>query len=308
MRRRRDTLVAAAIVLPALLLGPPPASAEEPCPQQPTVTALVGGGPVYESIAFDRSGRLFFSGGGQVLMIPRLGADPKLIADGIDGTGGIVARRDGKLLVGFGNTIDGAGDGSAQPDAGMLRIDPARGGSTASKVWVEGLSMANGVVRGPGKTLYASNDIAGGIDKVTRRRTVELGWSSLASPNGLEIDPSNRRFLYAAQTFQPAAIEKIELADPTNSTAWYTAPPADSGAGFDGTWMGRSGSLYVAANGAGQVWRVDGPGAACVLASRDPFPSGPSDLAFGRGRHGFARSSLFVTTFGGELLELRGAR
>jgi len=66
--------------------------------------------------------------------------------------------------------------------------------------------------------------------------------------------------------------------------------------------------LYVAANGSGEVWRIDGPGAACSLLSRDPFPSGPSDLAFGRPQGSFPRSSLYVTTFGGELLELAAVR
>ncbi len=53
---------------------------------------------------------------------------------------------------------------------------------------------------------------------------------------------------------------------------------------------------------------MDGPDDACAVAELDPFPSGPSDLAFGRKGSGFSPHSLFVVTFGGELLELRNAR
>ena len=95
---------------------------------------------------------------------------------------------------------------------------------------------------------------------------------------------------------------------PGAAATYYAAGPEDYAAGFDGLTRDSRDRLYVAANGAGQIWRVDGPDSACVLAERAPFPSGPSDLAFGRARGSFPPRNLYVTTFGGELLELVGAR
>lgn len=293
------------IALAMIVLGvaAPGAAAAESCPRPTTVNVLDDGRPILESIGFDRKGRLFYTDAEEgLLMIPRRSAKPRPIVD-IEQPGGIAFRKDGKLLVGFGNGVQQAADGPLNPEAGLMLVDPAK---RTAKVHIEGLSMANGIVRGPGRTLYASNDIAGGIDKVVRKQ-VELSWSPTLSPNGMEIDPT-KRFLYSVQTFQPAAVVRIPLANPLGATPWYTAPPADIAAGFDGTAIDRQGRLFVAANGAGQVWRIDGPGQACVLADRVPFPSGPSDVAIGRGKRGFPRSSVYATTFGGELLEITNAR
>lgn len=225
-----------------------------------------------------------------------------MIAEGIDGTGGIVFKRNGKVLVGFGNSIAQASDGAASPEAGLLQVDPR---TKETKVFVEGLQMANGVTRGPGGLIFASSDFGTGIDLIKKRR-VQIAWATLVSPNGLITD-STGKFLFANQTFTAAAIQRIPIADPASLETYYSAGPADVAAGFDGLTRDGEDRLYVAANNAGQVWRVDGPGDACSLLTRDRFPSGPSDLAFGRGGK-VAKSSLLVTTFGGELLELREAR
>ena len=63
-------------------------------------------------------------------------------------------------------------------------------------------------------------------------------------------------WLYVAQTFVPAAISRVELADPAQVEAWFTAPAADFAAGLDGLTRDAHDRLYVAANGGGEVWRV----------------------------------------------------
>jgi len=285
------------------LLGAGPALAAPDCPTQPQVRVLYQGSGVLESIGVNRRGRVFFTNSttGELLKL-RPGREPKVVLDGIDGTGGIIfKRRD--LLVGFGNSIEQASDGAANPEAGLLRVDPRTG---ESSVFINGLQMANGVARGPGGAIFASNDVRTGIDRVQRRQ-VELEWASVTSPNGLIVD-STGRFLFANQTFTAAAIQRIPLSNPAAAEPYFTAAPADFAAGFDGITRDSRDRLYVAANGAGEVWRVDGPSKACVLLSRDPFPSGPSDLAFGRGHGVVSKRSLLVTTFGGELLEVRKAR
>jgi len=288
----------------ASLLAAAPAQAADPCPAQPEVRVLADGYGVLESIAVDRRGRMFFTeaDAGQLLMLKSPDGQPRVVAEGIDGPGGIVfKRRD--VLVGFGDTIAQAADGPLNPEAGLLRVNPKTG---ESSVFVEGLQMANGVTRGPGGVIYASADVGTGIDRIFRKQ-VELGWADPVSPNGLVVD-STGKFLFANQTFTAAAIQRIPLDDPTAATTYFQAGPGDIAGGFDGLARDGEDNLYVAANGTGQILRVSGPGEACSLLQRVPFPDGPSALAFGRRMGKFDPSSLFVVTFGGELIELRNAR
>ena len=299
-------LIAAALAVAALLAAAPGAqAAAPPCPTQPEVRVLAEGYGVLESISIDRRGHLYFtdSDAGQLLVLRKPGAKPRVVADGIDGPGGIVFQRR-HVLVGFGDTIEQGSDGEASPDAGLLRVDPETGKST---IFASGLQMANGVARYAG-VIYASTDFGTGIDRVRNRGAdVELGWAKLTSPNGIVVD-TDGKYIYAAQTFTSSAIQRIEIADPTNITPAYTAPPAESAGGFDGLARDRDDNLYVAANLGGQILKILGPSTACSLAELPRFPDGPSALFFGRGDGKFAHDSLFVVTFGGQLLELRNVR
>ena len=122
----------------------------------------------------------------------------------------------------------------------------------------------------------------------------------MQTPNGLVID-SRGRYLYAAQTFKPASIAQIDLAHPENITTYVAAGPADIAAGPDGITRDSADRLYVAANGAGEVWRVDRDRTICVLARG--FPT-VSSLSFGGGKPGFPRRNLYAVTFTGLLVEL----
>jgi sugar lactone lactonase YvrE len=257
-----------------------------------------------ESAIMDPDGRLLFTGEDSLMRMEAPDAEPEVFVAGVEDPGGLAYGSDGFLYMGYGNTISNAITGPQNPQSGLLRIDPATG---ESSVYVEGLSMGNGVVRGPDGSFYASNDIAGGIDRVAPDRTVEIGWADVNSANGLVVDRA-RQYLYAAQTFQPAAIARVDLADPARVETYYSAPSADVAAGLDGMVRDRRDRLYVAANGAGEVWRVNRTPEACSLASMAPFPDGPSALTFGRGGAGFDRKNLYVVTFAGTVIELAGAR
>lgn len=288
------------------LLAPAVAQGVEACQTQPKVNVLYQGEGVLESIGIDRRGRLFFtdSTAGTLMMLRRPGAEPTTILEGIEGPGGIIFRRNGTLLMGFGNSLGGGATGNlGDPEATLMIVDPETG---ETRVHAEGLQMANGIARGPRGTIFASVDFGDGIDRI-QAGEVEVDWARPLSPNGMVVD-STGTALFVAQTFTPAAIQRIPIDDPGAAETYYTAAPLDLAAGFDGLARDGQDRLYVAANGSGEVWRVDGPGVACSLLNRDPFPSGPSDLAFGRPDGPFPRSSLYVTTFGGELLELIGAR
>ena len=294
--RRTLTCLSAA----ATLLAAAPASALEDCSDEPAVRVLRSGPGTLESIGVDRKGRIFFTDldAGTLLRL-RDDGRVRTLAGGIDAPGGIVFQRR-KLLVGYGNSYPQAIDGPLDPQGGLLRVDPRTGRSTS---FAEGLQMANGIARGPGGQIFASNALGTGIDRV-RDGEVQVGWANVPSPNGLAAS-ADGRYLFASQTATAAGIQRIPLNDPGAATTWFSAPPADLAAGLDGLERGPDGALYVAANAAGEVWRVSGPGDACVLLRRSRFPDGPSDLAFTHGR-GFAAGTLLVTTWGGEVLALTG--
>lgn len=301
-RSSRAALGALGVAIAALAVAPGAAALDD-CAEQPRVKVLYSGDGVLESVAADRRGRVFFtdSTNGRLLRLRDGGRPPRVLAGGIDGPGGI-AFAGGRVLVGFGNSLDQAGDGILSPEAGLYAVDPRTG---KRKTFVEGLQMANGVTRGGG-AIFASTDFGTGIDRI-RRGEVQLEWATLTSPNGLVTDAAGKS-LFAAQTFTTPSIMRIPLDDPDGMKQWYVNDaPADAIGGLDGLARGDGNTLFVAANGAGEVWRIDGPGSACALVERVPFPEGPSDLAFGRG-NGMPRSSLLVTTFGGELLQVRKAR
>lgn len=297
-------MIATAIGAAALgLLLPASAAALEDCPTQPKVRVLYSGTGKLESVGVDRKGRIFFtdSTNGTLLRLRNDGR-VRTLTTGIDAPGGIVFKRN-YVLVGYGDSLAQAADGELNPEAGMLQVDPRTGKTTP---FVDGLQMANGIARGPNGQIFASNDAVTGIDRIRRGGAVDLGWANIKSPNGLAVD-RGKRFLFANQTFTAAAIQRIPLDNPAAPSTYYAAAPADAGAGLDGLERAPdSNVLYAAANGAGEIWKVSGPSEACVLAHRVPFPSGPSDVAFTRGR-GFADGTLLVATFGGELLAIAGA-
>ena len=137
--------------------------------------------------------------------------------------------------------------------------------------------MANGVAVGPDGAVYGSNDVGVGIDRVLDG-AVTRAWATIASSNGLVVDTTGQ-YLFAAQTFVPAAISRITLTDPPVVEPWFAAPEADSAAGLDGLTRDARDRLYVAANGGGAVWRVGTDRQACALAHMPPL--GPSAVAFG---------------------------
>jgi sugar lactone lactonase YvrE len=283
----------------------PQAHALQGCADRPEVRVISSGHGSLESVGVDRRGRLFFTDGsaGQLLMISRRGDEPRVIADGIDGPGGIIfQRRSGRVLVGFGNSFNQAIDGVLNPEGGLLRVDPRTG---ETQVHTTGLQAANGVARGPGQDIYASNAASSGVDRVAGDQ-VELAWAPLFSPNGLIADRS-KRFLLANQLLGPAMIMRVPFDNPGAARPYWTAPLTDAAAGLDGLARDVEGRLYAAAFLAGDVWRVDGQDSACSLMGAGAAPT-PSDVAFGRKGGGFGPRNLYVTTYGGELLELVGVR
>jgi sugar lactone lactonase YvrE len=289
------------------LLGRPAARAVRACEPLPRVRVLRAGCGLLESVIVDRDGRLLFTsqtwngrGRGALLRLDAPDAPPVAVAVGIASPGGLALADDGRLIVGFGDSPHGGLVGNFSPRAGLLLVDPAGGGA---EPWVSGLGMANGVARAPDGTVFASNDFGTHLDRVAADGTLQRRWAKVPSANGLVVDAAGR-YLYAAQTFTRAAIKRVEIAHPENVSTHARPPAAAALSLLDGLAIDDAGRLYVAANGAGQVWRVDPDGAICAVARG---LGSPSAVAVGLGDSPFPAANLYAVTFGGDVIEISNA-
>ena len=296
---RRPALLAAL----ALAVFPADVVAAPDCPEPTQATTLLENQGTLESVIVDPRGPLFFTNERSVLRLERPGEQPRVLAE-VEEPGGLAFDLAGNLIVGYGNTLSNGAVGDVTGPSGLLRIDPESG---AKEVYATGLSMANGLVRGPDGSFYASNDGGANIDHIVEGQTTR-GWAKVQSGNGLAID-SGGRWLYAAQTFQPAAIQQVDLSDPSRVTPYVEAGPEDVQAGLDGMDRDAADRLFVTANGAGQVWRVAGaPPEICVVLRGLPgFPDGPSAVAVGKPGTPFPPTNLYVVAFNGTLIEIADA-
>ncbi len=287
------------------LLGTSAALSVPLCERPPGVRVLRSGLGVLESAIVDPRGRLFFTSqfwdglSGAVLRMDHPDAEPAVLAGGIDSPGGLAFDDRGMLIAGFGDSVPGGLIGNLVGLAGLLLVDP---GSGERRTWITGLEMANGVARAPDGTLFASNDFGTHIDRIDPGGTVHRGWARVPSANGLAVDPAGR-YLYAAQTWAVAAIKRVEIANPANVTTYARPGPPAWASGLDGLAIDAAGRLYVAANGAGQIWRVDPDGTITALARGLKFPSA---VAIGHGPGGFCEGNWYAVTFNGDIVELAG--
>lgn len=267
-----------------------------PCGELSQWQVLRSGCGRLESVLL-HDGRLFFTSQTRraLLRLDAPDAEPVQVTDNVDAPGGLAVAGDGRLILGFGDSMPGGIVGNWSPRAGLLLVDPDGGGR---EPWVNGLGMANGVARAPDGTVFASNDFGRHLDRVSPDGTVQRRWAKVVSANGLVVDAAGR-YLYAAQTFTRAKIRRVEIARPDNVTVHARAPLAAVASCLDGLAIDDSGRIYVAANGAGQVWRVDPDGRTCAIARGLGLPS-----AVAVGRAGTAFPNLYAVTFGGKVIEI----
>jgi sugar lactone lactonase YvrE len=291
----------------AALAAPGAALAAPDCPPPlPQPQYLLRDQTRLESVIVDARGRLFFTDAAGLLRLDARGAQPVRLVD-VEAPGGLAFDTDGKLMLGSGNSIANGSHGDADGPSSLVEVDPDTG---ASSVYATGLSMGNGIVRGPDGSFYASNDIGSNIDRIRDGQT-ERGWAKVESGNGLVIE-STGRYLYAAQTFRPAAIARVDLAAPADVTTYMAADQPDWEAGLDGLAIDAADNVFAAANKAGEIWKIgpkaDGTAARpCVLLRGLPgFPDGPSAVAVGAGSGPFGAGNLYVVTFDGNVIELPG--
>ena len=294
-------LLAATLLAGAGLLasGAATAAAAPDCPGgQIHPVTLANTGDVLEYGLLASSGRFFYSdqSKGALMEMDGFGSPPRQLA-AINGPGGIVAEPDGSLIVGSGDGITNGVLGDQFPMSSLVRVQPDTGGAST---FASGLGTANGIAQAADGTLYATNDFGFDIDRVDTNGHADHGWAKVFSTNGVVVS-RDQHYLYVSQTFQPAAVQRITIADPSQVSTFAAAQGADMAAGPDDMTRDAKGNLYLAANGAGQVWRIAADGSICVLASGLQNPSavvlGPGSLA----------SNLYAVGFGGEIVELPGA-
>lgn len=288
------------LALTLLLAAAPSAPALPDCSPLPEKKTILSGQGQLESIISDARGRIFFSdiqNGGRLLRIDAPGAEPKVIVQGINGSGGLAWDTDGSLVMGFnGGTQNAIVDGQ---DGGLMRVNPETG---ETAVITKGMGQANGLVRGPDGAIYASNDFGHGIDRFLGGQLLD-DWSKVQTPNGLVIDTAGR-YLYAAQTFKPASVARIDLSDPAKEEPYYEATAPDLYGGPDGMTRDDRDRLFLAVNAANEVWRIDTDRTACKLASGI---MNASAVNWGGGGSGFPARNLYAVGFGGTLVELSSA-
>jgi sugar lactone lactonase YvrE len=295
---RRSALSA----LATLCLLAPPAAAAPDCPGAPfkTTTLLTGQGTL-ESAIVHPNGKLYFTNESSLLRLDSPTAEPVVHAT-VEEPGGLATLPFGAIIMGSGNSIANGSMGDQTGPSRLIRVNPKTG---ATYPYADGLSMGNGVDRGPDGSFYASNDFGSNIDRIRNRQT-ERGWAKVESGNGLQVD-STGKWLYVAQTFRPAAIQRVEIPNPQNVTPFAVAPPEDVNAGFDGMDRDAADNLFVAANGQGSIWKIAPNGEMCVLLRGLPaFPDGPSAVAVGQHGSAFAPQNLYVVAFNGDVTEIQG--
>ena len=208
----------------------------------------------------------------------------------VSAPGGLVVGPEGLIYAGWGDSVEGAllKRGTAK----VVRFDAADPAGTMSD-YAAGFDMANGVTFAPNGDLFVSNDVGNGPIRIPRANP--SAWASFGDvwgTNGLVVDPAGEN-LYAAITFdQRSPIERIPLANPA---AHQTAVVLSAGVvslqpainlplhafkpllgvkGLDDMTRTADGTLYVVANGMGELLRVNPiTGAACLVAKGFVNPS-----------------------------------
>ncbi len=286
-----------------------PASAEVPACEggysQETIYQDQG---TLEAVIAGNSGRLFVSSrpngeeGSALLRYGEPGSAPQTVAGSEPGAGGL-AWDGHRMLWGNGNNLANGSVGDETPMARLLRVNLRNGNYS---VVSEHLGMANGIVRAANGAIYASNDFGMKLDRISSRGVTKNGWATLDSANGMAISRGGK-YIFANQTFvTPSTISRIEIANPANVTTWVSAEGlVSSNVILDGLIRDNKGSLYAAAWATGEIWKIDSDRQICVLASGIDRPS---SLNFGRGKKRFRSARLYAVGFGGEIVQIKGAR
>jgi sugar lactone lactonase YvrE len=204
--------------------------------------------------------------------------------------GGLAVGPDGLIYAGWGNSVT---DSLLKRGLSrVVRFDQSDPNGTL-ETYASGFDMANGMTFAPDGDLFVSNDV--GYGPVRIPRADPAAWEIFGNvwgTNGMVVDPAGVH-LYAAITFdQRSPIEGIPLGDPSAHTTAVVltagvaslepavrAPahlrkPLLGVKGLDDMTRTADGTLYVVANGTGELLRVNPvTRESCLVASGFQNPS-----------------------------------
>jgi sugar lactone lactonase YvrE len=294
-----SSFLLASVVALAHLTAAVPGQAQEPGdtgePPSFPVTARVlveGKFQRCEGIAFNGIGDLYVAGNASLWQVDPSGS-VTLVAELYTNLGlAPIGERD-ILMADFGPTT--RFDLGPNADGIVWRITPE---GEKTRVVDGGIGDPNALwVRDDG-TFLVSDDATDEILLADLEGNVRLFTDAVGHPNGIAVSQDGST-LYVAQIFsslRPLVPDGRLWAVPLEDGDISGLPEllADLGptAANDGLALDERGRIYVAANGAGQIWRVDPVSRETVLIAED-LP-GVASLAFGQGE--FDPLALYATS------------
>jgi hypothetical protein len=287
---------AALAVLASLALAAPAGAA---CTPWEVRTVKDGLGSL-ENLEFDGRGGLLLSASTQDAIV-RLTPDGAVapLVTGVNAPGGMRVR--GSVL--YFNTGDSADAGLTNRADGTLDrfdLDTRR-----RETYARGLTMPNGLAFLPDGDAVVSRDLGRGTG-ITRIPASDPGrpqpnWARFDDTNGLAVDPSGT-WLYAVETFTAESrVYRVNIADPSRIEVVATLGGVGVPKGLDDMTIDSAGTLYITANGAGEVIRLNpATEEACVIATG---LMNPSAIKQGAG-DGWSGERFYVSAFDGTVREL----
>lgn len=293
---RRGPFAAAVVTLGLLVVPAAASAAVDPACTGWSAKTLASGLGSLENIEFDGQGGLILSASDQKA-VERLGRDGKIrtLVSNVTSPGGLRVRA-GVLYF---NTGDAIANGVLDKRVSTIETLDLKTGHHAT--YADGLPMANGLVFLPNGDALISRDF-GGAPAITvvpkGDRAHPRGWAQTDDSNGMAVDPT-RTWVYTVQTFRhDSPVLRIRIADPRQIEVVAHVGEAK---GLDDMTIDRAGVLYLAANGTGEVIRLDPrSGTFCTIAGG--FRN-TSAVKFGCGP-GWPSNHLFVVGFDGVVREL----
>jgi len=296
-------LISIATVLLAFI-SPPLRGQSKQDPQFPVTARVLVDGKFQrcEGIAFNGEGNLYVAGNRALWHVSTAG-DVSKIADLYSNLGlAPIGDRD-ILMADFGPTS--RFDAGPNVDGIVWRITPE---GDKTRIVDGGVGDPNALLILSDTTFLISDDATDEIFIADMTGRVGLFTDAIGHPNGLALSADGST-LYVAQIFgslRPMTIDDRIWAMSLENGMPVGAPEViartGDGAANDGLAMDELGRIYVAANGAGQILRID-PETSEVVLIAENMP-GAASIAFGQGS--FDRESIYVTsTRSGKVWEVR---
>ena len=291
--KRFDHVSMTALLLAGVVICGPQAAAQDDSTPTATPRVLVEGKfQRCEGIAFNGEGDLYVSGNRKLWRVSTEG-EVFEVAEMFSNLGlAPIGERD-ILMADFGPTS--RFDLGPNVDGIVWRITPE---GEKIRVVDGGIGDPNFVLVRSDGSFLVTDDATDEIMLVLPDGRKGVFSDAIGHPNGLALS-SDESILYVAQIFQSirpivtdGRVWGLPLTDGMPSGKPQVIADLGDGAANDGLAMDEFGRIYVASNGAGQIWRID-PSTQKKELIAENMP-GAASIAFGRGD--FDHHSIYVTS------------